>query len=49
MRARRDELELAVAKLRETSDKFNEDDYYRRLETLLLELAKLSAQSHSSP
>lgn len=47
LRARRDELELAVAKLRETRDKYYEDDYYRRLETLLLELAKLSTQTHS--
>jgi hypothetical protein len=43
VRARRDELELAVAKLRDTKSGLAEDEYYRRLETLLLELAKLSA------
>ncbi len=47
-RARRDELELAVAKLRDSKEKLNEDDYYRQLETLLVELAKISTQ-HSSP
>jgi hypothetical protein len=47
-RARRDELELAVAKLRDSKEKLNEDDYYRQLEVLLLELAKLSVQHSSS-
>jgi hypothetical protein len=40
-RARRDELELSIAKLRDQKAKLNEDDYYRQLEILLLELAKL--------
>jgi hypothetical protein len=40
-RARRDELELSIARLRDQKPKLNEDDYYRQLETLLLELAKL--------
>jgi hypothetical protein len=40
-RARRDELELAVARLRETRPASPDDDYYRRLESLLLELARL--------
>ena len=48
LRARRDELELAVAKLRDSKEKLNEDDYYHQLEILLLELAKLSVQ-HPSP
>lgn len=48
LRARRDQLELAVAKLRDSKEKLNEDDYYHQLEILLLELAKLSVQ-HSSP
>ena len=48
LRARRDELELAVAKLRDSKEKLNEDDYYHQLEILLLELANLSVQ-HPSP
>jgi hypothetical protein len=40
-RARRDELELSIAKLRDQKPKLKEDDYYRQLETLLLELSKL--------
>ena len=43
-RARRDELELAVSRLRDKKDKLAEDDYYRQLEAVLLELAKVSAQ-----
>jgi hypothetical protein len=42
VRARRDALELAVAKLRESKAKLKEDEYYRQLEPLLVELAKLS-------
>ena len=42
-RARRDELELAVESLREQKAKLAEDDYYRQLETLMLELAKVYA------
>ncbi len=44
LRARRDELELMVAKLRDSKAKLNEDDYYRQLEPLMLELAKISTQ-----
>lgn len=40
-RARRDELELAIEALRETKAKLSEDEYYRRLESLLLELARV--------
>jgi len=40
-RARRDELEAALAKLRETRSKVDPEEYYRRLEPLLLELARL--------
>ncbi len=42
LRARRDELELAVINLRDKKDKLSEDDYYRRLEAVLVELAKVS-------
>jgi hypothetical protein len=41
VRARRDELEVAVSKLRDRKGKLSEDDYYRQLEPLVLELAKL--------
>jgi hypothetical protein len=44
VRAQRDELEVGVAKLREQKSKLDEDEYYRQLEKLALELAKLSAQ-----
>jgi len=40
-RARRDELELTVAKLRDTKSQVNEDEYYRQLEPVLIELARL--------
>ncbi|HWA10868.1 MAG TPA: hypothetical protein VG838_15620 [Opitutaceae bacterium] len=40
-RAERDRLELALAKLRDSKARLPEDEYYRRLEALLLELAKL--------
>ena len=36
-------LEHAIENLREKKTKLGEDDYYRRLETLLLELAKVYA------
>jgi hypothetical protein len=41
VRARRDELELEVEKLRDTKSKLPEAEYYRRLEKLLLDLAAL--------
>ena len=41
IRERRDELEMSVARLRETKDSLPRDEYYRRLEQLMLELAKL--------
>lgn len=43
-RARRDELEAAVAKLRDSKTQFSETEYYRRLENLLRELAQLYEQ-----
>ncbi len=46
VRARRDELELAIAKLRESKGKLKEDDYYQKLEPLVLEISKLSAQTN---
>jgi hypothetical protein len=41
VRSKRDELELAIAKLRESKGTMKEDDYYHSLETLLLEMAQL--------
>ena len=41
-RARRDELEQAIARLRESKSKLTEDEYYGQLEKLLLELARLA-------
>jgi hypothetical protein len=45
VRAKRDELELAIGKLREAKTQLSEDEYYRRLENLLIELARLYQQS----
>jgi hypothetical protein len=41
VRARRDELELAIARLRETKPNLAEEEYYRRLEALLIQMAHL--------
>lgn len=42
-RARRDDLELAIEDLRERKAKLGDEEYYRRLEILLLDLAKVYA------
>ena len=42
-RQRRDELEIAINRLRETKAKLPEDEYYQRLEKLMLEIAHLNA------
>jgi hypothetical protein len=41
VRKRRDELELAIADLREQRPQLSEDEYYARLEQLMLELARV--------
>ena len=41
------QLELALAKLRDTKATLTEDEYYRRLELLLLDLARLYEQPGS--
>ncbi len=41
IRRRRDELEASVAALRDQKEKLKEEDYYARLEKLLVELARL--------
>jgi len=41
LRSRRDQLELSLAKLRESKGQLSEDDYYRQLEPLMIELAMI--------
>ena len=41
LRVRRDQLESEIAKLREKKSQLDEDDYYRQIESLFLELAQL--------
>ena len=48
-RARRDALELGVARLRELKGSLDEAEYYRRLEVLLLEMARLYEPSAQPP
>src|SRR6266516_1665976 len=48
-RARRDELELGIAGLRESKSQMSEDGYYRELEKLLIEVARLYDQSPVNP
>jgi len=44
VRAKRDELERAIERLRDAKVQMKEDDYYRQLEKLFLELARLYDQ-----
>lgn len=48
-RARRDELELSIAHLRELKGSLDETEYYARLENLLLELARLYQPAANTP
>ncbi len=48
-RARRDELELDIARLRESKSQMTEDDYYQKLETLQMEVARLYDQGSVQP
>ncbi len=49
LRARRDQLQRDVAKLRESKDQLaDEDEYYEKLETLMIELARLYASLDES-
>jgi hypothetical protein len=45
LRARRDELERAAAKLRELKKSLPEDEYYAKLEALMIELARVYDES----
>ena len=47
VRRRRDEIEVAIAALRDQKGKLAEDEYYRRLEPLMLELGRLYRQAES--
>lgn len=50
LRAQRDKLELEMAKLREIKEKIPEEDYYRQLEPLLIELARIySGKDRAKP
>jgi hypothetical protein len=49
VRARRDQIELAIAKLRDEKKDLEEDVYYERLEPLLLELARLYGTVAAKP
>lgn len=49
VRARRDEIEVAISKLRETKAQLGEDEYYRRLEALLVEMAELYDKGSTPP
>ncbi len=45
VRRRRDELELSLASLRDQKARMKEDEYYRRIEPILLELGRLYQQA----
>ena len=47
IKKKRDELELEIAELRTRKAKLSEDDYYGRLEPLLIELARLYQNAES--
>jgi hypothetical protein len=49
VRARRDQLELAVARLRDQKTTLPADDYYRQLEVLLVQIARLSTPLSDAP
>lgn len=46
LRSRRDELELKIAALRADKQKLPEDDYFRALEPLMVELARIYQQAN---
>jgi hypothetical protein len=48
-RKRRDAIELAIAALRDEKGKLAEDEYYRRLEPLMLELARIYRDARPAP
>jgi hypothetical protein len=48
LRQRRNQLELSIAALRDQKTKLKEDEYYERLEKLMLELAQLYHRTQAS-
>jgi hypothetical protein len=49
MRQRRNQLELSIAALRDQKDKLSEDEYYGRLDKLMIELARLYRELKPGP
>lgn len=49
LRQQRDQIELKIARLRDTKPSMSEDDYYSSLEPLLLELSRLYASAVPKP
>jgi len=45
LRAKRDRLELEVVKLRDSKDKFSEEEYFSRLESMLYDIAQIYEQT----
>jgi hypothetical protein len=45
LRAKRDRLELEVIKLRDSKDKFSEEEYFSRLENMLYDIAQIYEQA----
>lgn len=48
LRAKRDQLELDVIKLRDTREKFSEGEYFSKLEALLYDIAQIYEQTDKS-
>jgi hypothetical protein len=48
-RSRRDELELAIARLRDSKSQIAQDDYYQQLEKLLIDVARLYDDGTTKP
>lgn len=46
VRHKRDELELSLANLRDQKDRLGEDDYYQRVETILVQLARIYREAN---
>jgi hypothetical protein len=49
IRQRRDELESSIAALRDQKEKLKDDEYYARLEKLMVELARLYREARVGP
>ena len=49
IRTRRNELERAIATLRDTKAKLPEDDYYQKIEALLIDLSRLYESAEKKP